>query len=196
MEPQRWQPYGRSPRLSFRDHHGLQTPCEVVVFWMHCILGFKHTVQKNYINWWYTFKFGCPRRSCWGIHELRKVGWTCTIVPWEKIEACSNKLEKTHPTSKRYCQVIQAFPRSTSKPPKLDDFSNRTGNLNSSIFLALIIHPKTFIPRFLKVSTKTWIFSAGICSGLRAEPKETRTAPSEMESINITITILPGIGKF
>ena len=56
------------------------------------------------------------------------------------------------------------------------------------------IYCTTFIPRFLKVSTKTWIFSAGICSGLRAEPKETRTAPSEMD--NITITILLGIGKY
>ena len=56
------------------------------------------------------------------------------------------------------------------------------------------IYCTTFIPRFLKVSTKTWIFSAGICSGLRAEPKETRTAPSEIKSINISMLL--GIGKY
>ena len=54
----------------------------------------------------------------------------------------------------------------------------------------------TFMPSCLKVSMNTSIFSEGIWSGLREEPKDTRTAPSVAESMNFLRSPSRGLASF
>ena len=52
------------------------------------------------------------------------------------------------------------------------------------------------MPNCLKVSMNTWIFSWGIWSGLREDPKDTRTAPSVAESMNFLRSPSNGLASF